>query len=537
MCVASTGKFALPSGAAFSIYHNSVLEPGEDLLAKDGSCTVLIHQKRRARISVREVVITFLVWGMTTLPLWGQVPLPRPGSPKVLNPEEITSARQLENQAVVNVEIQGASYIPADEYLRRLKTRRNRTYDPDDVQSDVEELHRLKIVQSVRSFIHQTSEGVVVTFRIFERPFITKVQYIGNRAFPDRRLEKLTGISTGKPLDVIAVKMAKRQIEDFYHSKGFPRTQVEVLQGDQRDHREVTFLVHEDEKRKIRSVKFEGNTIDSDGRLKTYIKSKPPIAGIIGGHYQKVEVEQDVQRLTAYYRSLGFFFAKVDREIIFDRTGTKVDLRFIIAEGPRYVVQSVSFVGNEKYDQGHLDSLTRSKANQYYDARRLQGDLSRLRDLYGSQGYIAVNIQAAPRLYETPGKLDLVFNIDEGPQYRVGDIKVHIDGEYGVTRQTVILDRLGLHRGDVVDVRKIRSAERRLAASQLFTGSRNDGPPPKIVVNPRAEVGALASKPNSGFRGQSPDQNGVRFIDLKVIPSPMNQTKNTLETSVEPIHR
>ena len=474
------------------------------------------------------MVATFLIWGTTSVLSFGQNSLPAinfSAAPKVPLENEITSARQLDNQTVANVQIQGASYIPEDEYLRRLKTRRNRKYDSDDVQSDVEELHRLKIVQSVRSFIHQTPAGVVVTFRIFERPFITKVQYIGNRAFPDRRLEKLTGIATGKPLDVVAVKMAKRQIEDFYHSKGFPRTQVEVLSGDQRDHREVTFLIHEDEKRKIRSVKFEGNTIDSDGRLKTYIKSKPPVVGLIGGHYQKVEVEQDVQRLTAYYRSLGFFFAKVDREIIFDRTGTKVDLRFIIAEGPRYIVQSVSFIGNEKYDQDHLDSLTRSQANQYYDARRLQRDLSRLRDLYGSQGHIAVKVQAEPRLYETPGKLDLVFNIDEGPQYRVGDIKVHIDGEYGITRQTVILDRLGLHKGDVVDVRKIRSAERRLAASQLFTGSRSDGPPPKIVVNPRNDVGALASKPNSGFRGQSPGGNGVRFLNAKAKPVPTKKTR------------
>ncbi|MEE2642367.1 MAG: POTRA domain-containing protein [Planctomycetota bacterium] len=450
---------------------------------------------------------------------WSQTGLPELTSPGQGAPAAASenSGGNLVQQKVADVQIQGASYIPADEYLRRLKTRKNRAYDSDDVQADVEELHRLKIVQSVRSFINSTPAGVVVTFRIFERPFITAVRYVGNRAFPDRRLEKLTGIAKGKPLDVVAVKMAKRQIEDFYHSKGFPRTQVEVLAGDRREDREVTFLIHEDEKRIIRSVRFEGNSIDSDGRLKTYIKSKPPIAGLIGGNYQKVEVEQDVQRLTAYYRSLGFFFAKVDREIIFDRTGTRVDLKFIISEGPRYVVQSVAFEGNEKYEPAKLDSIVRSEANQYYDSRRLQADLSKLRDLYGSQGYIAVNIQAEPRLYEEPGKLDLVFNIDEGPQYRVGDIKVHIDGDYGITRQTVILDRLGLYKGDVVDVRKIRSAERRLANSQLFTGARNDGPPPRIVVNPREDFGGLAKKQDTGFRGQSPDRQDVEFIDLEII--------------------
>lgn len=430
-----------------------------------------------------------------------------------------STPEKAEGQTVVDVQIQGASYIPEDEYLRRLKTRKNRRFDADDLQADIEELHRLKIVQTARSFINQTPNGVVVTFRIFERPFITKVNYVGNRAFTDKRLEKLTGVAKGKPLDVVAVKMAKRQIEEFYRSKGFPRTQVEILSGNQREHREVTFLIHEDEKRKIRSLRFEGNTIVSDGRLKTYIKSKPPILGLIGGNYQKLEVEQDVQRLTAFYRSLGYFFAKVDREIIFDRTGTRVDLRFIISEGPRYVVQSVSFLGNNKYDTEYLNSLVQSQSGQYYDARRLQADISKMRDLYGSQGYISVNVQAEPRLYETPGKLDLVFKIEEGPQYRVGDVRVHIDGDYGITRQTVVLDRLGLYKGDVVDVRKIRSAERRLAASQLFTGARNDGPPPKIVVKPRDDPGSMARKPDNGFRGQSPDGTNVRFVDLYLVPA------------------
>lgn len=496
------------------------------MLARDGSNTVSLLLCIPKRIGIATFFgVVLLMSGQASTISFGQTSRPTLNPPQIQQQNELPSPKQAtasSGAVVVDVQIQGAEYIPADEYLRRLKTRKGRSFDADDVQSDVEELHRLKIVQSVRSFINQTPNGPVVTFKIYERPFIKKVQYIGNRAFPDRRLEKLTGIAKGKPLDVVAVKMAKRQIEDFYHSKGFPRTQVEVLNGDQRDHREVTFLIHEDEKRTIRSVRFEGNTIDTDGRLKTYIKSKPPIVGLIGGQYQKVEVEQDVQRLTAYYRSLGYFYAKVDREIIFDPKGAKVDLRFIISEGPRYVVQSVSFLGNKKYDQEHLDSLVRSEANQYYDARRLQADLSKLRDLYGSQGYIAVNVQAEPRLFEEPGKLDLVFNIDEGPQYRVGDIRVHIDGEYGVTRQTVILDRLGLHKGDVVDVRKIRSAERRLAASQLFTGARNDGPPPKIVVKPREDIEMLARQTDPNFRGQSPDRNQVRYADLKILTGRRN---------------
>ena len=41
-------------------------------------------------------------------------------------------------------------------------------------------------------------------------------------------------------------------------------------------------------------------------------------------------------------------------------------------------------------------------------------DLQWLKDLYGSQGYVFADIQAEPVFLEEPGKIDLVYHIDEG---------------------------------------------------------------------------------------------------------------------------
>jgi outer membrane protein insertion porin family len=109
-----------------------------------------------------------------------------------------------------------------------------------------------------------------------------------------------------------------------------------------------------------------------------------------------------------------------------------------------------------------------------------------LRDLYGSMGYVFANVEAEPRFLETPGTIDLVYKISEGKQYRVGKILVDIDGDYGVTRREVILNRLSFRPGDVIDIREIRNSERRLSSSQIFGGSDPSapGPPPRIVVRP-----------------------------------------------------
>ena len=77
-------------------------------------------------------------------------------------------------------------------------------------------------------------------------------------------------------------------------------------------------------------------------------------------------------------------------------------------------------------------------------------------------------------------------NISEGKQYRVGEINVVIDGEYGITQRQVIHNRLGLRPGDLIDTRKLREAEARLRRSNLFAdgSAASPGNPPRVVVKP-----------------------------------------------------
>ena len=95
-----------------------------------------------------------------------------------------------------------------------------------------------------------------------------------------------------------------------------------------------------------------------------------------------------------------------------------------------------------------------------------------------------------------------------GKQYRVGRINVRIDGDYGVTKQSVVLSRLDLRPGDIIDVRKIRDSERRLAASGLFMAEPAMGQMPRIEIKPR-ENSFEGSVQSAGldFRGQSPDND------------------------------
>ena len=304
-------------------------------------------------------------------------------------------------------------------------------------------------------------------------------------------LKKEIGIEDGHPLDKHEVRIAKSKIEEFYQEKGYPRTQVEIVEGDEQDDQNVVFLIHEDQKQRIWKVDFEGNAIATDARLRHFIESKPGILRVVGGLVNRDEIQQDILRLTNYYRSLGFFNARIGREITESADGRWLTLRFIVDEGPRYRVRNVSFIGNNSFQSNDLINLlelkpslqVKSGGQPEFNVAKMNADVVSLRDLYGSQGFVFVKVEAEPRFLEEPGLLDLVYKIEEGKQYRVGEVNVHIEGDYGITRREVVLNRLSLRPGDLIDARKLRASERRLGAARIFGGSDpGSGPAPNIVV-------------------------------------------------------
>src|SRR4029450_1610402 len=124
------------------------------------------------------------------------------------------------------------------------------------------------------------------------------------------------------------------------------------------------------------------------------------------------------------------------------------------------------------------------KSGEYFNQAESNKDLNTLTDLYGSQGHVFADVQADLRFLEEPGTLDVAYRIKEGEVFRVGEINVKIAGEFPHTKQTVVLNRVSLRPGDIIDTREVRNSERRLKASQLFAGNpgQNDGEPPRIVV-------------------------------------------------------
>jgi outer membrane protein insertion porin family len=447
---------------------------------------------------------------------------------------------------VVEVRIEGNETVEVSR-LPKLVTRAGQVFDPQSIEEDVRSLHKSRKFVDVLPKYVRVNDGVVVIFQVVERPTIRYVKYVGNNKYTGRTLRKKAEIEVGDAMDPYVIEEARRRIESFYHEKGYETARVTTVEGSKTGDKGAVFLIDEGQAKKALWTSFVGNTIASDARLLTQIKTKPGVLWVFGGDIDREKIDTDIEALTAYYRSLGFFQAKVGREVSVVHEGMRdwTHLTYVISEGPRYSVRNVSFVGNSKFKTEFLERELQLKGGEPFNQAKMDADLNLIRDIYGGRGYVFADIRADPRFLEDPGQLDLVYNVTEGQRYRVGKINVKIKGEHPHTRHSVVLNRLSLRPGDILDIRKLRDDERRIKSSGLFAADAAKGEGPKITfAKPEESDVQVAGRP--GFRGQSPDGEDDVIIDVifeeseptqprQAVPRP--QTPEPATIAQEPVWR
>jgi outer membrane protein insertion porin family len=177
----------------------------------------------------------------------------------------------------------------------------------------------------------------------------------------------------------------------------------------------------------INRVAFEGNSRQSDEVLGASIQLQPRSL------LSQSQVQSDTQRILEIYRRSGRYNATVDPQVI-DLGQNRVDLVFVIDEGPRTEIQEISFVGNEAYSDSRLGSVITSRESgllgwlrttDNYDPDRLNADQEALRRFYFNRGYADFRIISATADFDRERSAFFVtFTIEEGEQYTFGNIDV-----------------------------------------------------------------------------------------------------------------
>lgn len=419
---------------------------------------------------------------------------------------------------VAEVLVVGNRAVSEPRIRSMLEMRVGRAYDPAVKERDVRVLIASGLFSNVVTYHEETPTGVRVTYELTERPMIAYLRFEGNEAKSAKALQKQLTIHPGDPLNRFQVEENRRKLEEFYHDKGYSEATVATVEGAGPNDLGVVYQIAEGNRQRIWWTNFEGNTIATDSRLRTQVLSKPGVLWVFGGNVDQEEIEQDLQRITLYYRNLGYFRASVTHEAKFDAERKWLSVTYHIQEGQRYRVRNIAFNGNKIFSTDRVRAGTTLAPGCYVNLKQLEADTKSIRELYGNSGYIFADVTPEPKYLEEPGLLDIDYSISEGEQYRVGRIIVNIQGADAHTQRTVVLDRLTFQPGDIISLKEIRDSELRLAGSNLFRYEPAAGVKPQIVVRPPNAHGGTqladeTSKTPPTYRGQGELQGHAPMRD------------------------
>lgn len=379
-------------------------------------------------------------------------------------------------EPLVGIVIEGNKTIEADEILKKIKSRAGRPPDVKTIKDDVRALYKTRWFFEVVPRIANDKAGPSLVFKVIERPILKKVSYKGNKKIKTKELTELTGLKEGGAFDVGANKESARRIESHYHEKGYIHAKVTLEKGASPDDREVLFDVHEGPKVHVDQIRFSGNKEISSGVLRTHVKTKKRFLWLFGGKFDPTTIPEDVSSLKQYYHSLGYFDVKIVPKQGVSDDQARVTLEYEIEEGQRFKVRSIEFVGNRVLPEEKLRTDLRMLAGEYYNERFMAADVDKMSAQYGELGRIFAKVEPILRHHETPGIVDVVYNVDESRPFRVGRIRVHIEGDHPHTKESVVLTRLRFRPGELASREKIKKSEQALRNAQVFAGAMPGSP-------------------------------------------------------------
>ncbi len=146
------------------------------------------------------------------------------------------------------------------------------------------------------------------------------------------------------------------------------------------------------------------------------------------------KLQESLEKMKAFYREKGFYSVKVKTKTA--KAGkNRVQVYFIVDEGPKCYVKEIRFHGNDNFSSWSLRRKLQTKTYSFFltwitdagllNQEMLENDRKILKSFYLSEGYVRVRI-SKPKitLDENRKWIYLDFNIDEGEIFTLGKIEI-----------------------------------------------------------------------------------------------------------------
>lgn len=339
-------------------------------------------------------------------------------------------------------------------------------WDRDIVAEDCARLAATgKFEGSPHAEARETDGLLVLVFVARERPFLTEITFVGHSKFKTQDLLNEIAISVGSPISEFLIDQSRDQIVAKYKEAGYANVTVEVDRNVLDTEQRALFRISEGPRVKVRDIVFEGNMAFGNRKLKGLIETETYIWLFRTGSFDEETAERDAAAIQKYYVDRGYLNARAGFRVDVDEEDD-LHLSFQIEEGDLHLIKTIVFDGNTVFDDDQLLASANSHVGGPVDVDILTADRDRIVSDYGRLGYIYCDAVPSRVFDEEDPYVNLTFSINEGEQYRVGEVVIR-GNRY--TRDKVVRRELRFFPEELYDTEAAKNAEQRLVETRLFS--------------------------------------------------------------------
>ncbi len=420
--------------------------------------------------------------------------------------------------SVVEIRYRGTKTVNEARLRSHMAVAPGKAYSQTVLDDDIKTLYASGLVDDVQFFAENDAGGVKVIAEVVTRPLISGLGFDGNSTFSDGKLAKETQLGVGQVLSDAQIIKARRSIENLYEGFGYPDVSVthRLQETNRAGYADLVFEIGEGVKSEVYQIRFEGNSAlkDADLRKEMVTREKGWFSWFTkSGRISTEALDQDIAKVEDFYRSKGYWRAKVGTPKRVARKGAGVDLVIPVNEGPKYVVNSINFPNIKVFTRDELLPALSLIGNMPYSSKKVRDDLRMIRSYYGSRGYADVSV--VPDVREAAdSRVDIFYRVTPGSRKKVG--RVNIQGNTK-SQDKVIRREIPMRPGENFNSVDMDITRRRLANLNYFedvqvtgTNSSDGGFRDVNIVVDEKKTGSV----NFGAGFSSVD-NIVGFINLE----------------------
>jgi outer membrane protein insertion porin family len=383
---------------------------------------------------------------------------------------------------VESVSVAGNQFLEPETLLFYVSTKPGDRYDERRLKDDFRRLWDTGFLDDLVLRVNDGAKGKVVIFQVAERKRIQIVDFRGNKSVTNTNIEeelkkKEAVLKIDTFFDPAKARKVEGIIKDMLAEKGHPFATVKydakMIGG---AGQQVSFVIDEGPKTKVKSIEFTGNQVFSDGKLRKRMKKIKAkgfwnlswLSGKTTYTREKWDDprEGDRARLEELYLNHGYVTAEIGEPKITytdEMKGKKprkwMHIEIPVTEGEQYRVGELKFEGLTVFKEEGIRPLFKLKSGDVYKDARIRKGYDKLRDLYGALGYF----QWTGLTKRTPDPekkvVDVVLTMEEDKRYYLGKIKF-VGND--TTRDKVIRREVYMNEGDVFNTEALKMSIKRI---------------------------------------------------------------------------